>query len=1000
MEMYSFGSRVNGVKGIISQRNDSSPGKVALGPQGAPDRNPATAVIRDKTTIKIGTWNVRTLYQSGKLENVKQEMTRLGVNILGVCETRWKNTGDFVSGEHRMIYSGGETHERGVGLILDKERAKCVQGYLQLSDRVLLVKLQGRPFNLSIIIVYAPTSESEEEEINKFYETVEKARSQCKSQEVIIIMGDLNAKVGCEQVGDVIGRHGLSKQNERGERFCQWCLTNGQVITNTWFENHPRRLWTWRSPRGDVKNQIDYITINKRFRNAVQHCKTYPSADCGSDHLPVICKMKIKLRKLKNTTSGPKLQYSVLAKDDNTRKEFNVNVKNRFEALGTEGEQESNWNNFKTSLVTAAKKVLPKREKQSRKQWITTEILDLMKKRQETLNRQSEEYNAIDQEIKRKINLAKEEWLNKKCEEIEQSKQKDPAEMFKKIKEISGQKLCTSPGCIKSKDGKIVMEKDKILERWSEYISELFHDERGEKPTIHKNMEGPPILRSEVEAALRKMKKNKAAGPDEIVTEMLTSLEDFGKEKLTEMMNEIYDSGVIPDDLSKSIFIALPKKPGATECELHRTISLMSHVVKLLLKIIMHRTRGKIRQEMGKEQCGFMEDTGTRNAIFMLRRLAERAIEMQRNLFVCFIDYTKAFDKVQHEELMKDLEGLDLDGKDLRLIRNLYWEQTACMKVDNKLSKYIKIERGVRQGCVFSPDLFNLYSEFIFRGIENLEGFSIGGHNLNNIRFADDSTLIAGSEQGLQRLLDETVEQSRRKGLEVNRKKTVCMVFSKKQNPSCKLHIGNDVIQQVDKFNFLGSYITEDGRCDLEIKRRIGIAKENFQRLGKILKHNKLPLETRKRVLECYVKPILMYGCECWTITPSMQKKLESVEMWFIRRMLKISWVEHQSNEEVLRKAKTERSLIKTIRERQMKFMGHIMRKEGLENLTLTGRIEGRRGRGRQRITFLGSLKDYVEKTLPSRERKKARTEEFLHLTRDRKLWRTMIAQVREGYGT
>ena len=116
--------------------------------------------------IKIGCWNVRTLYESGKLDNLKLEMKRLKVNVLGVCETRWTSKGqnDFQSDDYRVIHSGGESHERGVGIILDKERAKCVLGYWLLSDRVMLLKLKGIPFNLAIIMVYAPTKESSEEE--------------------------------------------------------------------------------------------------------------------------------------------------------------------------------------------------------------------------------------------------------------------------------------------------------------------------------------------------------------------------------------------------------------------------------------------------------------------------------------------------------------------------------------------------------------------------------------------------------------------------------------------------------------------------------------------------------------------------------------------------------------------------------------------------------------------------------------------------------------------
>ena len=111
---------------------------------------------------------------------------------------------------------------------------------------------------------------------------------------------------------------------------------------------------------------------------------------------------------------------------------------------------------------------------------------------------------------------------------------------------------------------------------------------------------------------------------------MIEALEDFGIDTMREIINEIYDSGTIPEDLSKSIFIALPKKPNATECELHRTISLMSHVIKTILRIIMWRARKNIKPEIGKEQCGFMKDTGTRNAIFTLRMLCEDPLRCKK----------------------------------------------------------------------------------------------------------------------------------------------------------------------------------------------------------------------------------------------------------------------------------------------------------------------------------------------------------------------------------
>ena len=203
------------------------------------------------------------------------------------------------------------------------------------------------------------------------------------------------------------------------------------------------------------------------------------------------------------------------------------------------------------------------------------------------MNKESTEYRAIDKQIQKMCKQEKETWINRECEEIERLERKNTALMHKKIKLLSNRRTCSSSGCIKSKDGTLIMEREDILKLWSEYIEELFYDDRGQKPLIRKNIEGPRILKSEVSAAVAHTKRNKAAGPDGIVVEMIEALEDFGINTLTEIINEIYDSGSIPEDLSKSIFIALPKKSNATECELHRTISLMSHVVKIVLRIII-----------------------------------------------------------------------------------------------------------------------------------------------------------------------------------------------------------------------------------------------------------------------------------------------------------------------------------------------------------------------------------------------------------------------------
>ena len=560
---------------------------------------------------------------------------------------------------------------------------------------------------------------------------------------------------------------------------------------------------------------------------------------------------------------------------------------------------------------------------------------------------------------------------------------------------MTGKKTTTKIGCLKARNGDILMDKEDILNRWSEYIEELYHDVRGPPPNIH-NEEGNAILKDEVRFAFRKMKSGKAAGPDELPFELIAALDELGLKSVTRLLNSIYDSGTIPDDMKKSVYIALPKKPGTVECDQHRTISLMSHLTKVLLRVIMNRMRNKILPEISEAQFGFMADKGTRNAIFALKTLMERSIEVQKDLYLCFIDYSKAFDKVRHSDLFDILNGLDFDGKDLRILRNLYWEQEAAIRIDNECSVYRPIRRGVRQGCVFSPDLFNIYSEMILRNIENQEGVNVGGHNINNLRYADDTVLIAESEDKLQRILTTVAEESEKKGLQLNAKKTECMVISKKSViPKCNIACRGENIKQVDTFKYLGCTITPDAKSDFEIRKRIGMSKSTFNNMKCIFINKSIHLTTKIKTLKAYIWSILLYGCECWTLTKDTKRRLEAAEVWFIRRIMKVSWKERKTNEEVMHMAGYSRSLLDTTHERQLKFFGHIMRTDSLEKCLMLGKILGKKSRGRQRTKFTDNLnKITVNHNINT-------TIDLIRRTEFRKDWRTMVADVcKNGPGT
>ena len=141
------------------------------------------------------------------------------------------------------------------------------------NERMIPVRFQGKPFNITVIQVYAPTSNAEEGEVEQFYEDLQVLSELIPQKDVLFIIGDWNAKVGSQETPGVIGKFGLGMQNEAGQRLIEFCQDNAVVIANTLCQQHKRRPYTWTSPGGQYQNQIDYILCSQRWRSSIQSAK-------------------------------------------------------------------------------------------------------------------------------------------------------------------------------------------------------------------------------------------------------------------------------------------------------------------------------------------------------------------------------------------------------------------------------------------------------------------------------------------------------------------------------------------------------------------------------------------------------------------------------------------------------------------------------------------------------------------------------------------------------
>ena len=211
------------------------------------------------------------------------------------------------------------------------------------------------------------------------------------------------------------------------------------------------------------------------------------------------------------------------------------------------------------------------------------------------------------------------------------------------------------------------------------------------------------------------------------------------------------------------------------------TIALISHASKVMLKILQARLQPYVSWEFPDVQAGNRKGRGTRDQIANIHWIIEKAREFQKKFYFCFIDYAKAFDCVDHNKLWKILKEIRIPDHLTFLLRDLYAGEEATVRTKHGTMDWLQTGKRVRQGCILSPCLFNLYAEYIMlnAGLDEAQtGIKIARRNINNLRYADDTTLMAESEEELKNLLMKVKEESEKAGLKLNIQKAKIMGYS------------------------------------------------------------------------------------------------------------------------------------------------------------------------------------------------------------------------------
>ncbi len=987
------GKRTNHVNKIKQSKKNSKQNKVKKGKQSKKKRTNTNRKKRERTKnrkqlinknrlLNIGTWNINSMVADRVSHLLTQEMKDVNCDIIGLQEVRRKNTGqiDEVTSGYRIFWSGNEKGQNyGVGIairlsILDSLKEFQFTPY---NDRMLHCRLKFHKQKRAIhfIVLYRrPESKKKEDKMkDEMDNKIIKLVNSIPNNDSIFVLGDFNARTGSEREGieHILGPYGLDERNDNGQRLINLCVSTNLTIANTWHHKTSSQNTFW-DKRTKVPRRLDYILMKQRDRPKMIDCDTHVMGYMSDHAMPMatvntrFCrgkkkkeqkvekKKKINRRQLKKNSNSELLTSMVDDKiqkyraqegelitiDSEVEALTNIIYEASLEVLGEEKkEKEIDWLSEHTDIIDKLrkqhKKAYQKYKKVSKTHGIVncTELLTIAKNKQKELKKLMKYISnkQMNRDVLWKIDLLKD---------------KDPDDLsdFYRLINVLPIDITRTDNVqpVMNKRGEVVHTVQEILETFEEHFIGVFAGEGRSKAHVNitdrllqygvdKSLGLTPTI-GEVEDALKFLKNRKATGEDMIFVEILKSFDTKTETKkfMFNIICKCWEEGDVPQSWKDAIIMILFKKGDKTNCNNYRGISLMSHMGKILAKIIAKRLQDYVEAVgiLPEEQTGFRDNRACIDQIYVLRRVQEMCIELNIPLYICFVDLTKAYDSIDRKTLWKILKKCGVDEKMIKIIRAFHDNMKAKINISGNFSNELDINEGLRQGCVMATILFNIFFGVIFHEMKRKiklkndsnvgikietkfhvnpanekfrEFFKNGEGTIEEWKafamfFADDAAFVATSEEELQLITEIFDETCKEFGLTVSIPKTKIMVqwdkkTIKKQEtpPTTIVTLGSNTLEEVDHFKYLGVIISNNGSWSKEFQHRKGKAWFQFlERRKTIFQRYLFPLTHKIWLFKVYVLTTLLYGCEAWAPTAEEFTNIETIQRKMLMMILNI----------------------------------------------------------------------------------------------------------------